>query len=200
MVQKNGADQNNISRQKYVHRGYQDLNFYYDNLDRLTQADYLIFSPMQYEAFGMDDLGNRTTVHPRVGSNVSYTTDPYTNRYTQVGASYPLYDDAGNMIRDEKGYEYDYDYENRIVKVWKNSRATQVAEYVYDALGRRIRKIDNLASANSRWYYYNDKWQITAAYDDSGNATKWIYGNYIDEALVMIDPSGTKYYYGHDQL
>jgi YD repeat-containing protein len=56
------------------------------------------------------------------------------------------------------GAGYEYDYENRVVKV-KRSDNTAVAEYVYDALGRRIKKVDSITSGNSRYYYYNDRWQ-----------------------------------------
>jgi len=42
--------------------------------------------------------------------------------------------------KDRLGYEYDYDYENRIVKVTKDNN--DIAEFAYDALGRRIRKSD----------------------------------------------------------
>ena len=46
---------------------------------------------------------------------------------------------AGNLTTDENGYQYEYDYKNRIVKITKNSITK--AEFSYDALGRRIRKI-----------------------------------------------------------
>jgi len=149
----------------------------------------------------MDDLGNRKSAHPRLGSNITCQTNPLTNRYeriTQGSVAQLDYDDAGNMTQDERGYKYEYDYENRIIAS-RRSDNTLVARYVYDALGRRIMKEDCLVSGNSRWYYYNDKWQITAAYNNSDAVTTFIYGNYVDEALRMTNSSGT-YYYSHDQL
>ncbi len=64
-------------------------------------------------------------------------------------------------------------------------------------------KEDCLVSGDSRWYYYNDKWQVTCQYDVvSGSETFrrcFVYGNYIDEVLLMKTPSQT-YYYSHDHL
>jgi len=51
---------------------------------------------------------------------------------------------AGNLTRDKDGYKYKYDYENRIVKISKDVNGVDVgvAEFAYDALGRRIEKKD----------------------------------------------------------
>jgi len=43
-----------------------------------------------------------------------------------------------------------------------------VAEFDYDALGRRIRKYDGIADANT-FYYYNQNWQVLCEYGDSGS-------------------------------
>lgn len=62
------------------------------------------------------------------------------------------------MDIDKGDYMYQYDYENRITKVLKAGPIT-VAEFAYDALCRRIKKTDSVAS-QSTVYYYNDKWQV----------------------------------------
>jgi len=67
------------------------------------------------------------------------------------------YDAAGNLTQDQRGYEYEYDYENRIVKITKGTQTK--AEFAYDALGRRIRKIDSAASETTL-YYHNYNWQV----------------------------------------
>ncbi|MBE0536227.1 MAG: hypothetical protein IH624_11215 [Phycisphaerae bacterium] len=41
-----------------------------------------------------------------------------------------------------------YEYENRVVKI-EDSSSNAMAEYAYDALGRRIRMIDNAAEAST---------------------------------------------------
>ena len=42
---------------------------------------------------------------------------------------------AGNLTTDKDGYQYEYDYENRIVRITKDGN--DIAEFAYDALGRR---------------------------------------------------------------
>ena len=80
-----------------------------------------------------------------------------------------------------------------------------VAEFAYDALGRRIKKVDSIAS-ETNIYYYNDKWQVLYDYNDTGaggTAERWFaYGNYIDEALIMGTGTGQDdmLYYAHDHL
>ena len=135
----------------------------------------------------MDDLGNRTTVNLRSGADQVYAADTpnITNRYTAVGGQPLAYDAAGNLTQDHDGYRYVYDYENRITRIYKLNGQTEidVAYYAYDALGRRIRKVDAVASETA-YYYYNDQWQILCEYaDDTTFRQLFTYGNYIDEVL-----------------
>ena len=95
---------------------------------------------------------------------MNYVVDNLTNRYEKVGDANLSYDEAGNLIVDKDGYGYTYDYENRIVEI-NDVNGTTVAEFAYDALGRRIKKTDSVTSANTRLYYYNDKWQVVNEYD-----------------------------------
>jgi hypothetical protein len=43
-----------------------------------------------------------------------------------------------------------------------------VAEFVYDALGRRIYAYDTIADAG-RYFCYNNQWQVLEEYDDAGD-------------------------------
>jgi len=55
-------------------------------------------------------------------------------------------------------------------------------------------------------YYYNNNWQVLAETDyDSTGPTEtqlrdYIYGNYIDEVLIMTDDSNAEHYYAHDHI
>jgi RHS repeat-associated protein len=192
---------NNIASQTYNHRTSAPHNdFAYDNIDRLTRTDYGVDTTN--EQFAMDKLGNRTSVHLRDGNNVSYSVNNLTNRYNSVGPNNLSYDKAGNLTKDKSGYEYEYDYENRIVKI-KKSGSTK-AQYSYDALGRRVEKKDLVTSANTRRYYYNNNWQVLEERDSSDNFKKWLaYGNYIDELLFSSESSSNPTLiriYLHDQL
>ena len=84
-----------------------------------------------------------------------------------------------NTTTDENGYQYYYDYEQRLIMIEDDSYNT-VATFEYDALGRRIEKYDSAAS-ESTYYYYNDKWQVLCEHDGSSYGNTYVYGNYVDE-------------------
>jgi YD repeat-containing protein len=67
----------------------------------------------------------------------------------------------GNLTKDKNGYTYHYDHENRLIKIKKSNDTVDVAEFTYDALGRRIEKKDSIANKTDR-YYYNDNWSVGA--------------------------------------
>jgi len=75
----------------------------------------------------------------------------------------------------------------------------------YDTLGRRIRvKKDFVDSVPSvvTLFYHNPEWQVLAEYDGSNELQRYyVYGNYIDEPLVMHRQSDDEdYYYAQDHL
>jgi len=50
-------------------------------------------------------------------------------------------------------------------------------------------------------YYNNNNWQVLSEYDGSNNFQRnCVYGNYIDEVLMMTDSGSNDYYYAHDHL
>ncbi|MBN1125490.1 MAG: hypothetical protein JXA82_10815 [Sedimentisphaerales bacterium] len=191
------ADENNIYRKTFDHRAGDPYNEYtYDDLERLTDVTY---HDSDTEAFVMDDLGNRAGNQTlREDGTINFTVDSSTNRYTTIGGSSMSHDDAGNLSVDKDGYQYTYDYENRVVKI-EDSSSNDVAEYAYDALGRRICMVDAVASTTTV-YYNSPEWQVLAEHDGAGNQQRYfVYGNYIDEPLVMNDGTND-YYYAHDHL
>ena len=197
------ANENNIDTKTFHHRTGtpKPANDYdYDDLDRLTGIEYLT-NQADVESFTMDTLGNRTGDQTLRGdSTVDFTIDSATNRYSSVGGNPISHDDAGNTTTDKDSYTYQYDYENRIVKI-EDSSSSDVAEYAYDALGRRIKVIDSKA-ATTTLYYYNPQWQVLAEYNGAGAQQRYfIYGNYIDEPLIMHRESDSEdYYYAQDHL
>jgi YD repeat-containing protein len=87
----------------------------------------------------------------RDGNDVTYSVDNLTNRYTSIDSNAPEYDNAGNLTKDWRSYQYQYDYENRITKITKDGN--DIAEFAYDSLGRRIRKIDSGANETTVYCY-----------------------------------------------
>ena len=168
----------------------------------MKEADYLVGVLTEDEQFSYDKLGNRESVNLRDGSDEDYAVNYLTNRYDNDQGEDIVcdYDAAGNTIVDPKGYQYSYDYENRIIEI-KDKDNTSVVEYAYDALGRRIEKDDKIAGEKTR-YYYNNNWQVLKETDDNDATQRWyIYGNYIDEVLVMVAPNEPNdYYYAHNHL
>ena len=77
-----------------------------------------------------------------------------------------------------------------------------MAEFTYDALGRRIEKYDAIADARTRYYYDGQRVLLETDVDGSETDTQYyVYGNYIDEVLVMVDiAEEDDYYYAHDHL
>ena len=189
-------NENNIWQKTFDHRDGSPYNDYtYDDIDRLTAAAY---HNSDTEGFVMDDLGNRDGNQTlRQEGTIHFTPDPLTNRYTAI-AGHPLsYDDAGNLTQDKDGYQFDYDYENRITAI-KNASDAVIATMDYDTLGRRIKVRDEIADKTTH-YYYSDQWQVLSTYIGSTLDKSFVYGNYIDEVLVMNDGTDD-YYYLHDHL
>ena len=196
--------EDNIETMTFTHRANDPANsFGYDTLDRLTDVEYLSDNQDVEDFSAMDNLGNRTgTITQRDGVR-DYTTDSLTNRYTAIAGNPLAYDDAGNLTQDKDGYQFTYDYENRITRIFKLDGQTEidVAGYAYDALGRRICKTsyDSVPSV-AKLYYYSDNWQVLAEYNGSGvQQAYYIFGNYIDEVLVL-HRNTADHYYLHDHL
>ena len=106
------------------------------------------------------------------------------------------------MTTDKDDCVYFYDYENRLVKI-EDSSSVEVATHDYDALGRRIRVIDKTENPDvTTLFYYNPEWQVLIEFDDESDWERYyVYGNYIDEPLVMRENIySADYYYAQDHL
>ena len=167
----------------------------------MARAEYLVGVQTQNEDFVYDKLGNRTTLKHN-GTDVARYQHNDVNEYTYIGlgsGTNVTHDDAGNMTTDHNNYNYTYDYENRLVEIENGS---DVAKYTYDALGRRIEKIEYASPSNITTRYYYDGWRVLTEIEDDGQDTTqrdFAYGNYLDEALIMtVDDDD--YYYAHDHL
>ncbi|MBI5885113.1 MAG: RHS repeat protein [Deltaproteobacteria bacterium] len=187
--------------------------YQYDGLYQLTQASHL---NQETETFVYDKVGNRkaavwaaavadgSVIPAQAGIQYSYSAG---NRIaTSDGETY-AHDNNGNIVSKTGATgttAYAYDYENKLVKATMPDGA--VAEYKYDALGRRIEKkvtpsvIASASEAISTTRYLYDGANAIAEYDVSNNLkTKYTHGLGIDDALAM-EKSGAIYYYHKDGL
>lgn len=89
------------------------------------------------------------------------------------------------------------------------SGETDIAEYDYDALGRRVRCINYYdpygeGNATTTDYYYSNNWQVLEERNEDGDLKNWYtYGNYIDELLMKSTAAtgtGSCKMYLHDHL
>jgi len=127
-----------------------------------------------------------------------------TLRNPQSAVRNPQWVAAGNLTKDATHYCY-WDYENRLTKVKLVADSTDVAEYTYDALNRRIEKIDERGETDvtTRFIYAacpaetraDIGWSVIEERDGSGTLqAEYVHGPRIDEYLTMTR-SGATYWY-----
>lgn len=114
------------------------------------------------------------------------------NQYTSVNASTLLYDTNGNLT-EIGDWTYTYDSANRLTDAdFDDGSVTKAADFVYDALDRRISKTFNDGTAVTTQYLWTGQ-DIIAEYDGSNNVLRrYVQGPGIDEpvAVVYYDGSG----------
>jgi len=164
--------------------------FAYDKARRLTSAwmgstNVVTPSIASYTKkidYTMDDDGNRSSVkvtpYQQSATTTSYVSNSL-NQYTTVGSASQVHDKNGNLT-DDGSQKYEYDYRNLIVRVKQGT--TVVAEYKYDALGRRVEKDDQ--STIERYVY--SAAETVAVYDGADVLVReFVFGQVIDEVLMM---------------
>ncbi|MFC1525056.1 hypothetical protein ACFL5I_01575 [Planctomycetota bacterium] len=135
---------------KYENRTYESKGdaYAYDEIYRLTGVKYGVpdLDPASnyddyttYDSkktYGLDGVGNRISVTN--GSTINYSTNNL-NQYEQIDSAILDYDNNGNLISGTANTHV-YDYANRLLKVTRTSDDRILAEFKYDALGRRYYK------------------------------------------------------------
>ena len=117
------------------------------------------------------------------------------------------------LLKD--GYMYSWDHDNHLTEV-KDSSLNLVAEYVYDALGRRVRKTEYVDTGSGKIqtdYYYNGWQLLTEVITDAalevstvnyaGACPDGFGSNQLDEVLFSVTGDGTTEtvnYLTHDHL
>jgi RHS repeat-associated protein len=132
-------------------------DYIYDDLDQLTDAIRPAPFGLANEAYQYDRVGNRDL---RSDTNL-YQYDN-NHRITQSpGLLHYTYDDAGNLTQRSDGATFTFDHQNHLTGYAKGSVN---ATYVYDPLGRRIKKTVNGITTYFVWAGS----KIIAEYSESG--------------------------------
>ncbi len=138
------------------------------------------------ESYTFDAVGNRTASH----QSSTYSYSPF-NRLTATDSTTQSFDANGNMVQKSEGsnfWHYFWDEENRLTSV---STRKQTVRYVYDALGRRVRR--HFAGSKENTKYTYDGLDVVLD-DDLGVTTKYQNGLGIDNKLELATGSTSKYF------
>jgi RHS repeat-associated protein len=169
-----------------------------DAIDRLVRATVrdALGTIARDTTYSLDALGNRASVTGPGTPDAGFYTEDATfpvddsevNQYTTTPTGARTYDAQGNLVAIAGTAALRYDFANRMVEY--RDAATNVRHvYSYDALGRRIAKIDDadgVAGGPVQTRFLLDGWQEIEDRDFAGNAqATYVYGDYVDEILNM---------------
>ena len=178
--------------------------YQYDAIDRLIdfKVGQLVGStvpvPLTQSQYNLDPVGNwNSKVTDGIIENRTHNT---VNEIRAINGVPIAHDANGNLQRDER-FVYAYDEENRLIRVTRRAgRPVVVAEYQYDALGRRVVKRANPGGIATETRYFYDTARIIEEQNASSvTQATYVYGNYIDEVLTM-DRGGQSFFYHQNTL
>jgi len=181
---------NNLGNRLSMKEANGDVTLYtYDALNRLVKV---IYSSGYFTQFTYDALGNRMS-KTNSTSSVVYTYDDENRLLTANGISYG-YDNNGNLIGKSDGTNYEYDYENRLIKVTLPD--TSQVMYQYSASGDRLSRTN---SSGTTYYLYDLEDILMELDEDRVQQARYIHGPGIDEPISM-HRGGNAFYYQFDGL
>ncbi len=141
------------------------------------------------EIFLYDHLGNRYQETAKNGFTYTYTqnlVNQYERKQTNIfGIPIEIdysHDDNGNLQFDEHWNSYSYDYRNRLNKV-EDYESNIVAEYGFDALGRRFKKT---MGGTTTYFIYDMQGRVIAEYEQDALKREFVYGNRYNEVVGMF--------------
>ncbi|OQA02566.1 MAG: tRNA(Glu)-specific nuclease WapA precursor [Planctomycetes bacterium ADurb.Bin401] len=179
----------------YNHIAGAPSEIYDYNCGQISKAQY---ADGLTEEFAYDAVGSRTEVLSKPGYLDTYYHNVL-NQYTKIHTDFNFYgfvcdsnlywDDNGRLNYDEfDSLSYEYDKSGNLICVKTGDQP--IAEFVYDALGRRIRKI---TGDSDFIYYYDVLNRITAEYEITQTGVpelkaEYIYANGFSDVLARFLP------------
>ncbi|OHB53420.1 MAG: hypothetical protein A2Y12_14585 [Planctomycetes bacterium GWF2_42_9] len=187
---------NNSNRSKCIYNHLTNApfdNFESDIYGQITEAEYFTGKK---EEFAYDFLGNRTLAQTKEGYTETYYHN-LVNQYTKIRTNLNFFNFVydSNIYWDQNArlsysgddnFSYEYDLLGNLTKVTADGQT--IAEFVYDALGRRIRKT---TSDCDTIYYYDLSNRITAEYNIDPQGTpvfvaEYIYGSNFADCIARF--------------
>jgi RHS repeat-associated protein len=161
----------------------------YDALNRLTSAVHPTGLGLSNEAYAYDKVGNREDP----GNAALYAYDG-NHRITNSPTSLTYTFDAdGSVATRSDGTTYTHDYRSRLTQFVKGATT---ATYLYDALGRRIRKTVN---GTATWFLW-DGGRLLAEFNASGTRTQRYSYLGSDYAPTQVQDANGTFYVHADHL
>jgi len=151
------------SSEIYSYDGKNQLTSY--KVGQLTAGN--IPNPSTETDYVFDPMGNWDSMTTN-GATQNRSHNPL-NQITSIDAVNFLYDPNGNLI-DDGNKTYDYNTENRLIKVTRKSDSQVLAQYKYDALGRRVSK--STATKATNFIYDGISFLTLAELSSSGSTEK----------------------------
>lgn len=164
--------------------GDKEQRYRYDELSRLTRAEFDPALGLNNELYSYDQASNREA--PLDTDYYDYSAN---NELIKAGSITYTHDAAGNRIGGSDGSTYVYNHDNQLVRYTKGNTS---AEYLYDFFGRRVRKIVTVGSAAPQitWYQWDGD-SLAAELDAAGNSVKrYTYDEHSHNPVQMEDAGG----------
>jgi RHS repeat-associated protein len=191
---------NNKLNEIKLHNQTNNEIYGYDAHYRLTAFDRSAaeaISPQQ-SSWDLDGAGNWAAVD---GETREYSSVNEVISRAEGGTRVVLaYDDNGNLT-DDGTFNFEWDFSNRLRRVTRKSDRQLIAEYSYDAAGRRVQKVvTNSGPLNGTTRYLYDGQRVIEEHERTSPLTErvsrvYVYGNSIDEVLVMHAGDRRLYYH-----
>lgn len=164
----------------------------FSNSSRNFAYDYDYDSSRKLISQSVSDARNMWV--PTEAGEIFYDPANELNQYPQINENTLTYNGSGCLTNDGF-WNFSYDAENHLVSAYNGSIA---ATYSYDPMHRRVQK--NVDGFTTKFLYSG--WQLIEEYqeDSSAPTRRYVYGDKLDEPLIMVDESDNLMYMYADRL
>ncbi len=184
------------------------VNYAYDSISQVTNADYNHLATGQNLAYNYDAWGNRTNYHTAFGTT-TYNYNANTNEIfglslnNKLNVAYAT-DNNGNIIQENysllgkntKTVNYNWNSENKLNSITYQipNQTNNVSAFVYDDFGNRVKKAVN----GDNTYYLNNGLTVLNEVSATGTILKTMVNGL--GSIAEIDQNNNLQYLNQDIL